>query len=121
MELNASEPLMTCRDDLNGVETGEECCPRDEVGAPIPGTCFVPHWRPAYRRQERGPGFDEEQENPSSRCEGRSSSGGHHESQSTEAGHGGRGVRSRDEGSVMGLDRRGTVVRPLLCVQPARG
>ena len=37
VELNASEPLMTCRDDLNGVETGEECGPRDEVGAPIDG------------------------------------------------------------------------------------
>ena len=69
--------------------------------------CLAPHWHPAYRRQELGSGFDEEQENPSSRCEGRSSSGGHHENQSTDAGHGGRSVRSRAEGSVMGLDRRG--------------
>jgi hypothetical protein len=33
---------MTCRDDLNGVETGEECCPRDEVGAPIDGPAQCP-------------------------------------------------------------------------------
>ena len=33
------------------------------------------------------------------------------ESQSTDAGHRGGGARSRDEGSVMGLDRRGVVVQ----------
>ena len=32
--------------------------------------------------------------------------------QSTEAGHRGGAVRSRDEGSVMGLDRRGCLIRP---------
>ena len=26
-------------------------------------TCAVPSWHPAYRRRERGSGFDEEQEN----------------------------------------------------------
>jgi hypothetical protein len=84
-------------------------------------TCAVPSWHPAYRRRERGSGFDEEQENLSSRCEGSSASGGHHERQSTDAGHRGRGVRSRAEGSVMGLDRRGTVVQPPPAAQPARG
>ena len=81
-------------------------------------TCLVPTWHPAYRRREAGSGFGEERENLSSRCEGSSASGGHHERQSTEAGHRGRGVRSRGEGSVMELDRRGTVVRPLLRAQP---
>ena len=91
------------------------------LGAGWGVTCVVPSWRPAYRRREHGTGFDEEQENLSSRCEGSSASGGHHERQSTDAGHRGRGVRSRAEGSVMGLDRRGTVVQPLLAAQPARG
>ena len=43
------------------------------------------------------------------------------ESQSTDAGHGGGGAHSRGEGPVMGLDRRGTVVRPQAAAQPARG
>jgi len=67
----------------------------------------VPHRHPAYRRRERESGFDEEQENLSSRCEGSGASGGHHKCLSTDAGHRGRSVRSRAEGPVMGLDRRG--------------
>jgi hypothetical protein len=35
---------------------------------------------------------------------------GPHKGESTEAGHGGGAVRSRGEGSVMELDRRGCVV-----------
>ena len=38
--------------------------------------------------------------------------GSPHEDERTEAGHGGGAVRSRDEGSVMGLDRRGCLIRP---------
>ena len=34
-----------------------------------------------------------------------------HKNESTDAGHGGGAARSREEGSVMGLDRRGVVVR----------
>jgi hypothetical protein len=34
-----------------------------------------------------------------------------HESESTDAGHGGGVSRSSDEGSVMGLERRGYIVR----------
>ena len=37
--------------------------------------------------------------------------GGPHEDKSTEAGHRGGATRSRVEGSVMGLDRRGCVVQ----------
>ena len=43
------------------------------------------------------------------------------ESQSTDAGHGGRGIRSRDEGPVMGLDRRGAVVQSVESAQPEKG
>ena len=39
--------------------------------------------------------------------------GGPHEDESTEAGHRGGATRSRDEGSVIELDRRGCVVRLL--------
>ena len=37
---------------------------------------------------------------------------------STDAGHRGGVVRSRDEGSVMELDRRGVVVRPCCAGNP---
>jgi hypothetical protein len=37
-----------------------------------------------------------------------------HKGESTDAGHGGGAVRSRGEGSVMELDRRGCVVQPYL-------
>ncbi len=40
---------------------------------------------------------------------------------STDAKHWGGDARSRDEGSVMGLDRRGVVIRSLSIGQPARG
>src|SRR5207302_2174398 len=46
------------------------------------------------------------------RCQGRRPSGSHRKDQSTEAGHRGGAARNRDEGSVMGLDRRGCVVQP---------
>ena len=52
-----------------------------------------------------------ERENLSSRCKGRSPSGKIREDQSTDAGHWGGVVRSREEGSVMGLDRRDRVVQ----------
>ena len=45
-------------------------------------------------------------------AKGRRPSGAHRKDQSTEAEHRGGAARSRDEGSVMGLDRRGCVVQP---------
>ena len=39
-----------------------------------------------------------------------------HENESTDAGHGGGVARSSDEGSVMGLERRGYIVRLYLLV-----
>jgi hypothetical protein len=41
---------------------------------------------------------------------------GPHKGESTDAGHRGGAVRSREEGSVMGLDRRGCVVQLYLGV-----
>src|SRR5207244_134568 len=45
-------------------------------------------------------------------AKGQVSSGQNREDESTEAEHRGGAARSRDEGSVMGLDRRGCVVQP---------
>src|ERR1700751_4991906 len=71
-----------------------------------------PEWHPACRRREAQPGSCTERENLSLRCQGRRPSGSHRKDPSTEAGHRGGAARSRDEGSVMGLDRRGCVVQP---------
>ena len=45
----------------------------------------------------------------------------HRKGLSTDAEHRGGDARSRDEGLVMRLDRRGVVIRPLSSGQPARG
>jgi len=45
----------------------------------------------------------------------------HRKDLSTNAGHRGGDARSRDEGPVIGLDRRGVVIRSLFIGQPARG
>jgi len=83
----------------------------------LPGRARGQPWRPperhpAYRRREPGSGFRTERENLSSRCQGRSPSGGNRKGQSTDAGHRGGAARSTDEGAVMALDGRGCVVQP---------
>ena len=45
----------------------------------------------------------------------------HRKDQRTDAEHRGGGVRNRDEGAVMALDRRGCGVRVLAGGQPVRG
>src|ERR1700739_65652 len=72
----------------------------------------LPQRHPACRRREAQPGSCTERENLSLRCQGRRPSGAHRKDQSTEAEHRGGAARSREEGSVMGLDRRGCVVQP---------
>src|SRR5215468_9308121 len=52
-----------------------------------------------------------ERENLSPRCKGRRPSGENRKDQSTDAGHRGGAARSRVEGPVMGLDRRGCIVQ----------
>src|SRR5215470_19800639 len=71
-----------------------------------------PERHPACRRREAQPGSRTERENLSLRCQGRRPSGAHREVQRTEAEHRGGAARSRAEGSVMELDRRGCVVQP---------
>ena len=53
-----------------------------------------------------------ERENLCSDAKGEIASGSNREDQSTDAEHRDAAVRSRDEGPVMGLDRRGCVVQP---------
>jgi hypothetical protein len=99
---------MKCRKALTDAETGGGRFFRDKHGSD-PGE--LPARHPAFRRREVGSGSCMERENLSSRCKGRSPSGKIREDQSTDAGHRGGVVRSREEGSVMGLDRRDRVVQ----------
>jgi hypothetical protein len=99
---------MKCRNALTDAETGGGRFFRDKHGSD-PGE--LPARHPAFRRREVGSGSCMERENLSSRCKGRSPSGKIREDQSTDAGHRGGVVRSRVEGSVMGLDRRDRVVQ----------
>jgi len=72
----------------------------------------LPERHPACRRCQAQPGSCTERENLSLRCQGRHPSGAHRKDQSTDAGHRGGAARSSEEGPVMGLERRGCVVRP---------
>src|ERR1700745_638079 len=83
-------------------------------GISLGDALILPKRHPACRRREAHPGSCTERENLSLRCQGRRPSGAHRKDQSTEAGHRGGAARSREEGSVMELDRRGCVVQPRL-------
>src|SRR6516225_4403104 len=77
---------------------------------------ILPERHPACRRREARPGFRTERENlcfvTSEDVKGQAASGSNREGESTEAGRRGGAARSSDEGPVMGLERRGCVVRP---------
>src|SRR5262252_10035594 len=75
-----------------------------------------PERHPACRRREARPGFRMERENlcfvTSEDVKGQAASGSNREGESTEAGRRGGAARRSVEGPVMGLERRGCVVRP---------
>ena len=73
---------------------------------------ILPERHPACRRREARPGFRMERENLFSDAKGQATSGSNREGESTEAGRRGGAARSSVEGPVMGLERRGCVVRP---------
>lgn len=69
---NASEPLMKCRNRKAMSKPGSGGCP----GISAEATCLLSARHPALRRRESGTGSYTEPWNLSSRCEGRSPSGG---------------------------------------------
>src|ERR1700756_1647806 len=77
---------------------------------------ILPERHPACRRREARPGFRTERENlcfvTPPGVKGQAASGSNREGESTEAGRRGGAARSSVEGPVMGLERRGCVVRP---------
>jgi hypothetical protein len=106
-ETSVSEPLMTCRKRIDDVETGEKSLPWDESGG-WPDCC------PDGIRHEGGVtlrlAFARNVGTCRPDAKGEAQMGCPHESESTDAGHRDGAARSRGEGSVMGLDRRGCVV-----------
>lgn len=105
-EMNVSELLMTCRNDLDDVESAL-CEERVINPAEI---WLLAGWHPAYRQHERSTGFCMERGNLSSRCQGSGVKQKNCERLSTNAGHKGRWFRSSVEVSVMGAERREPVV-----------
>jgi len=107
-EMSASELLKTCRKGLGDVKTGGIFVTPGAVwGMPV----YCPHgvrhegsmtlfWAPV---RNVGTGR--------SAAKGEARVGGPHEGESTDAEHRGGAARRRDEGSVMGLDQRGCIVR----------
>jgi hypothetical protein len=65
---------------------------------------------PACRRREAQPGSYKERENLAGDAKGKGASGSNREAESTDAPERGGLSRSSDEGSVMGLERRGQVI-----------
>jgi hypothetical protein len=108
-ETNASEPLTTCRKTQDDVETGiETWIPGARVGE-MPADC------PTGVRHEGGVTLRQASIRNTGTCrsdaKGEIQVASRRKGQSTEAEHRGGDVRSREEGPVMGLDRRGVVIR----------
>jgi hypothetical protein len=107
-ETSASEPLMKCRKRMDDVETGRMSLTREKFGG-WPDCC------PDDIRHEGGVTLHLALARNVGTCrpdeKGEIQAGGPREDESTEAGHRDGATRSRDEGSVIGLDRRGCVVQ----------
>jgi hypothetical protein len=113
---------MRCRKRIDGIETGVELLPRDEpggcllIGQVVSGMKVARAWswlscgtgEPVVPRPRATSGA---RCGPQSLAEGRAPSSGNCEGLSTDAGHRGGPSRSSAEGPVMGLERRGRVVR----------
>ena len=104
---NASEPLMTCRKTLNGVETGIKTLSRETGGGgPVYGSTGVRHEGGVILIQAwvRNVGTCR------SDAKGDAQVGSPRKRPSTDAEHRGGVAHSREERSVMEPDRRGGVV-----------
>jgi len=103
-----SEPLVTCRKSQNDVETGVNLAPGSK-GWGGPADC------PTGVRHEGGVTLRQASIRNTGTCradaKGETQAVSHCEGESTDAEHRSGGARSREEGPVMGLDRRGVVIR----------
>jgi hypothetical protein len=108
-ETNESEPLMTCRNAQGGVETGIRICiPQATVGEGLPIGQPVSEMKAGVTLRLasiRNTGTCR------SDAKGETQAARRRKGQSTDAEHRGGGARRREEGPVMGPDRRGVVIR----------
>jgi hypothetical protein len=113
-ETSASKPPMTCRNSLDDVET------RGMVVASGTSAGGALETGPRGIRLGGGVNLDQALLRNVGTCrpdvKGDVQAGDPRKDQSTEAGHRGGAVRSRDEGAVMALDRRDCGVQPTLAV-----
>jgi hypothetical protein len=108
-ETNASEPLMTCRNVFNRRRN------RDPDFYPASKGWTMPADGPTGVRHEGGVTSRQASVRNTGTCrldaKGETQAVSRREGPSTDAGHRGGGARSRVDGSVMGSDRRGVVIR----------
>ncbi len=108
-ETNASEPLMTCRKARDDVETGIRIWILGARVGEVPADC------PTGVRHEGGVTLRQASIRNTGTCrfdaKGETRAVSHREGLSTDAEHRGGDARIREEGPVMGLDRRGVVIR----------
>ncbi len=118
-ETNVSEPLTTCRNVSNRRRN------RDLDFYPASKGWERPAYCPTGVRHEGGVTLGRASIRNTGTCrsdvKGEIQAVHHRKGLSTDAEHRGGDARSRDEGPVMGLDRRGIVIRFLSSGQPARG
>src|SRR5680860_681984 len=81
------------------------------IGISSKDTCLLLLWHPAYRQREFITGVRTERKNLSSRCQEKTSSKSNCKRESIEAWHGGGTFRSSVEASVMGVERRGSIIQ----------
>ena len=123
---NESKPLMTCRKRIDDIETGGESFSRDEPGGYLLTAQAVSGIKAARARLrlwhgtcEPGPRYRSDRstgtKTPRS-ARARPPSGRNHKGLSSDARDRGGPTRSSDEGPVMGLERRGRVIRIRLVV-----
>jgi hypothetical protein len=114
-----SEPLTTCRNVSNRRRN------RDLDFYPASKGWERPAYCPTGVRHEGGVTLGRASIRNTGTCrsdvKGETQAVHHRKGPSTDAEHRGGDARSRDEGPVMGLDRRGVVIRSLFIGQPARG
>src|SRR4051812_4430656 len=118
-ETNVSEPLTTCRNVFNRRRN------RDLDFYPASKGWERPAYCPTGVRHEGGVTLGRASIRNTGTCrsdvKGEIQAVHHRKDLSTDAEHRGGDARIRDEGPVMGLDRRGVVIRSLSSGQPARG
>ena len=118
-ETSASEPLMTCRNSQDDVGTGGMVV--------APGTSSGGALEPGPNGIRLGGGVNPDQALlwNAGTCrpdvKGEVQAGDPRKGESTEVGHRDGAARSRDEGTVMGLDRRGCGIPPRTGGQPGTG